>query len=167
MFKICLEYWSMLSSDLYRENPFSATPLLLGARSSETPVSVIYFCKNCPFWIKASQSGTVTGHSLVPLKRLASSDYCITFFIPPLRPHAVSCTLLSWPKYGAWWFREWRNRRRSSSWRMNRAKSLGSSWRYPSCVTICSWQIDLGTFHKTFLVKLSPEQNIFETPHEK
>ena len=38
VFKICLEYWSMLASDLYRENPFSATPLLLGSRSSETPV---------------------------------------------------------------------------------------------------------------------------------
>jgi len=37
VFKICLEYWSMLASDLYRENPFSATPLLLGARSAETP----------------------------------------------------------------------------------------------------------------------------------
>ena len=38
VFKICLEYWSMLASDLYRENPFSATPLLLGSRSAETSV---------------------------------------------------------------------------------------------------------------------------------
>ena len=32
IFKICLEYWNSLASDLYRENPFptSASPLLMG-----------------------------------------------------------------------------------------------------------------------------------------
>jgi len=31
IFKICLEYWNSLASDLYRENPFSSTsnPLLI------------------------------------------------------------------------------------------------------------------------------------------
>ena len=34
IFKICLEYWNTLSSDLYRENPFSSStssPLLIGS----------------------------------------------------------------------------------------------------------------------------------------
>lgn len=40
IFKICLEYWNALASELYRENPFgSCSPLLLSRPSqpSETP----------------------------------------------------------------------------------------------------------------------------------
>lgn len=37
IFKICLEYWNALASDLYRENPFpSSTPLLIGTSQSQT-----------------------------------------------------------------------------------------------------------------------------------
>ena len=37
IFKICLEYWNALASDLYRENPFpSSTPLLIGSSQSQT-----------------------------------------------------------------------------------------------------------------------------------
>lgn len=36
IFKICLEYWNALASDLYRENPFpSSTPLLIGTSQSQ------------------------------------------------------------------------------------------------------------------------------------
>ncbi|XP_032830122.1 exportin-1-like isoform X2 [Petromyzon marinus] len=39
IFKICLEYWSHLASELYRESPFSATPapLLLGSPHHDVP----------------------------------------------------------------------------------------------------------------------------------
>ena len=37
IFKICLEYWNALASDLYRENPFpSSTPLLIGTSQSQS-----------------------------------------------------------------------------------------------------------------------------------
>ena len=37
IFKICLEYWNALASDLYRENPFpSSAPLLIGTSQSQT-----------------------------------------------------------------------------------------------------------------------------------
>jgi len=36
IFKICLEYWNALASDLYRENPFpSSSPLLIGTSQSQ------------------------------------------------------------------------------------------------------------------------------------
>lgn len=36
IFKICLEYWNALASDLYRENPFpSSAPLLIGTSQSQ------------------------------------------------------------------------------------------------------------------------------------
>lgn len=38
IFKICLEYWNALASDLYRESPFSGTCILLGKSNSEMPV---------------------------------------------------------------------------------------------------------------------------------
>ena len=40
IFKICLEYWNTLSSELYRESPFPSTPsspLLLGSANSSVP----------------------------------------------------------------------------------------------------------------------------------
>ncbi|XP_077866004.1 exportin-1 [Saccoglossus kowalevskii] len=37
IFKICLEYWNSLASELYRESPFSSTPFLLGQQNSEMP----------------------------------------------------------------------------------------------------------------------------------
>ena len=39
IFKICLEYWNTLASELYRESPFSSTtttsPLLIGGSTSQ------------------------------------------------------------------------------------------------------------------------------------
>ena len=40
IFKICLEYWNTLASELYRESPFSSTPsspLLLGGTTPDIP----------------------------------------------------------------------------------------------------------------------------------
>ncbi|XP_070576866.1 exportin-1-like [Ptychodera flava] len=38
IFKICLEYWNTLASELYRESPFSSSPFLVGQQNSEMPV---------------------------------------------------------------------------------------------------------------------------------
>ena len=36
IFKICLEYWNVLAAELYRETPFTTSPILLCLRN-ETP----------------------------------------------------------------------------------------------------------------------------------
>ena len=44
IFKICLEYWNSLVSDLYRESPFVATvnPLFIGKSIELPPRRILY-----------------------------------------------------------------------------------------------------------------------------
>ena len=44
IFKICLEYWNTLVSDLYRESPFVATvnPLFIGKSIELPPRRILY-----------------------------------------------------------------------------------------------------------------------------
>ncbi|XP_072023623.1 exportin-1-like [Amphiura filiformis] len=43
IFKICLEYWNSLSSDLYREGPFPFSPLRIGNHSQAVPERRVFY----------------------------------------------------------------------------------------------------------------------------
>ncbi|KDR14611.1 exportin-1 [Zootermopsis nevadensis] len=46
IFKICLEYWNGLSSDLYRESPYTApSPLFLAKTNSAIPPRRLFYCE--------------------------------------------------------------------------------------------------------------------------